>query len=377
MSKPLRIVNVGSHANPPGSMYERYFPEHLIHLAPRFVTHEFPGEGVFECIEMEGQYIRQLGSQVGIPIPDVQAIPFIRSFEEGFPGQRDPAARLADMDRDGVDADVITTSGYPIILPKNRDTRYGMMYAWNGWLAEFCAYAPRRLIGVGEIPIWDIDLAIQEARRVKALGLKGVMMPAVPGYIGCWSCPADYPYTSPFYAPLWGELEELGLVIVVHPDAAAATAGLENYDKPGVNMIINKTLPSEMIASLICSHVFRDHPNLKLVCVETGIGWMAHLIAWMDVLLREHPTLYPGMKELPSVQFRKHVFGSFLWDTVGIANRDVIGVDNIMWCNDYPHSYGPFPNSAARIDKELEGISTEDRHKILVQNAVHVFGLDE
>jgi len=375
MAYDYKVINVGTHANPPGDVYERYFPEEIKHLAPKFVCHDFPGEGEFECIELEGQFIRQLPTQVGAPVDDLENIPFIRSFDEGYPGQRDPAARIADMDRDGIDADVIVHPGYPILLPRNRETRWGMMYAFNSWLAEFCSHSPERLIGIGEIPLWDLDRAIAEARRLAGLGLRGVLMPAIPGYEGAWSSPADHPYTSDYYKPLWPLLEELGLVIVVHADAAAATRGLENYDQPGINMIINKTLPSEMIASLIVAHVFRDQPGLQMLCVETGVGWMAHLVSWMDVLIREHPGLFRGLVEKPSETFRKHVHGSFLWDTIGIANKDVIGIGNIMWCSDYPHTYGPFPNSREAIDESLESLSPEDRHKVLAGNAMRVFGL--
>ena len=375
MAYDYKIINVGTHANPPGDIFERYFPAELKDLAPRFVRHDFAGEGVYECIELEGNYIRQLPTQVGAEVESYESIPFIRSFDEGFAGQRDPAARLADMDRDGIDADVVVHPGYPILLPKNRETRWGMMVAFNSWLAEFCGHAPDRLIGIGEIPLWDLDRAKTEARRLAELGLKGVLMPAIPGYEGAWSSPADHPYTSDYYKPLWPVLEELGLVLVVHADAAAATRGLENYDEPGINMIINKTLPSEMIASLIVGHVFRDQPGLKLLCVETGVGWMAHLVSWMDVLTREHPALFPGLTEKPSETFRKHVFGSFLWDTIGIANKDVIGIENIMWCSDYPHTYGPFPNSIKAIEESLGELSDEDRHKVLAGNAMRVFGL--
>ena len=378
MAYDYKVISVGTHANPPGDMYERYFPEELKHLAPRFVTHEFPGEGTFECIELEGQFIRQLPTQVGAGATEALAeTPFIRSFDEGYAGQRDPAARLADMDRDGVDADVIVHPGYPILLPRNRETRWGMMVAFNSWLAEFCNHAPERLIGIGEIPLWDLDRAMDEARRIAGLGLKGVLMPAIPGYVGAWTSPADKPYTSDYYKPLWPVLEELGLVIVVHADAAAATPGLENYDEPGINMIINKTLPSEMIASLIVGHVFRDYPGLKLLCVETGVGWMAHLVSWMDVLVREHPTLFTGLTEKPSETFRKHVFGSFLWDTIGISNKDVIGIENIMWCSDYPHTYGPFPHSRTAIDESLASLTDEERQLVLAGNAMRVFGLGQ
>ena len=379
MGKQYRVVNVGSHVNPPAWMWEKYFPKELRERAPKRVVQEFDGNGNYEALILEGIAHRQLDSQLGLKTDGellaATGVPFSRSFEAGHPGQRDPAARLEAQDMDGIDADVLVHPGYPIMLPKERATRFGMMYAFNDWLAEFCSHAPERLIGIGEIPLWDIELGVKEAKRIAKRGLKGVMMPAIPGYVGAWSSPADAPYTDARYRPLWQALNELGLVLVVHADAAAATPGLQDYTNPGINMIINKTMPAEMIASLIIGHVFRDFPNLKLVCVETGVGWMAHLVSWMDVLVKEHPSMYRGLAELPSLTFHRHVFGSFLWDTVGIVNRNVIGVENMMWCNDYPHSYGPWPHSIKQIDKDLRDLNAHDRSLVLAGNAVRVFNL--
>ena len=381
MKRKYDVINVGSHANPPPQMWEEYFPAALRNKAPKRVIHRFP-DGEFEAVLLDGVPHRQLGVQVGLGSKqgivdyfDPSKSPYAKSFLDGPEGQRDPAARIAVQDQDGIDADVIVHPGYPILLPKDRETRWGMMYAFNSWLMEFCAHDPARLIGVGEIPLWDISMAITEAKRIAKAGLRGVLMPAIPGYEGAWSSPADAPYTDPVYQPLWEVLNDLDLVLVVHADAAAATRGLEDYTNAGVNMIINKTLPGEMIASLIVGHVFRDNHNLKLACVETGVGWMAHLVSWMDVLVREHAALYPGLVELPSETFHRHVFGSFLWDTVGVLNRDIIGLDNIMWCNDFPHAYGPWPNSVDLARKELADLEAETRHKILAGNAERVFGL--
>jgi len=381
MSRKYRVVNVGSHANPPPDMWVKYFPAELRGKAPARVTAAFP-DGDYEALMLDGVAHRQLGVQVGLGSKqgvadyfDPKKSPFARSFLDGPDGQREPGARIAAQDQDGIDADVIVHPGYPILIPKERETRWGMMYAFNRWLAEFCEHDPERLIGIGEIPLWDIPLAVREARHIAKAGLKGVLMPAVPGYEGAWSSPADAPYTDARYQPLWAALDDLGLAMVVHADAAAATRGLENYDNAPINMIINKTLPGEMIASLIVGHVFRDHRNLKLVCVETGVGWMAHLVSWMDVLVREHSAMYPGLVELPSETFHRHVYGSFLWDTIGVLNRNIVGIDNIMWCNDFPHAYGPWPNSIDLIERELADIEESSRHKILAGNAVRVFGL--
>jgi predicted TIM-barrel fold metal-dependent hydrolase len=377
--REYRIVNVGSHVNPPALMWEKYFPPELRDRAPQRVLREFDGQGEYEALMLEGVAYRQLDSQLGIKtdgeLVAASGVPFARSFEAGHPGQREPRARLEAQDQDGIDADVLVHPGYPIMLPKDRTTRWGMMLAFNEWLAEFCEVAPDRLLGIGEIPLWDIDLGIKEASRIARRGLKGVMMPAIPGYVGAWSSPADAPYTDARYRPLWETLNELGLVIVVHADAAAATPGLQDYTNPGINMIINKTMPAEMIASMIVGNVFHDFPNLRLVCVETGVGWMAHLVSWMDVLVKQHPSMYRALAELPSETFHEHVFGSFLWDTIGVFNRDTIGVDNMMWCNDFPHSYGPWPHSIDQITKDMGSLDERDRYKILAGNAVRVFNL--
>jgi predicted TIM-barrel fold metal-dependent hydrolase len=383
MPREYKVVNVGSHVNAPATVWEKYFPKELMHLAPKREFRRFGDEGEFECLCLEDECYRMFSSQLGRRTADGKPdhtdnfVPFSESFLEGPDGQRDPKARLVEMDADGIDADVIVPGGYPVMLPKNRQTRWGMMQAQNSWMMDFCAYAPDRLIGIGEIPIWDMELAVQEARRLAAGGLRGVLVPMVPGYEGAWSSPGDRPYIDPFYEPLWQALSDLNLVMTVHADAAAASPGLENYAVPAINLIINKTIPSEMIASLIVKKIFERHPNLKLLLVETGVGWMGHLVTWMDLLSKEHPQLYPDLKEPLSLTFHRHVFGSFLWDTIGIRMRDVIGIDNIMWCNDYPHNYGPWPHSKARYDQDLVGLSAEERHKILAGNAVKLFRLQD
>lgn len=379
--KNYNLINVGSHVNPPPNMWVKHFPADLKHLAPVHTTQQFEGDGEYEVLMLEGIAYRMLESQIGVQTDPAilreRGVPFARSFFEGPDGQRNPAARIADQDLDGVDADVCVHPGFPPLMPKDMSTRWGLTYAFNSWLGEFCSYDLSRLIGVAELPIWDIDLAIREAHRIAKMGLKGVLMPAVPGYVGSWSVPAKHDYTHPSYIPLWQTLNELGLVMVVHADAIAATEGLRGYENPAINMIVNKTAAQEMIASLIVGNIFYDYPNLKLLCVETGVGWMAHLVSWMSIMMDEEGFNFnfKHLKEHPKDTFHKHVFGSFLWDTMGVMAKDIIGTDNIMWCNDYPHSYGPWPRSIDRLERDIKGISDQDRSKIMAGNAVKLFGL--
>jgi predicted TIM-barrel fold metal-dependent hydrolase len=373
MSTELEIINVGSHVNPPAEIWVRDCPEELRHLAPKLIKKRFPGESSdAEALLLEGVEYRPVGMQMGLPNEPW----FTPSFDDGPASNREPAARIEAQEQDGVSADVIVHPGYPIMLPKDRPTRFGMMVAFNTWLAEFCAYDPSRLIGIGEIPMWDMELAAREARRIHELGLRGARIPAVPGYEGAWSSPADHPYTSEFYEPIWRVLDELGLVLVIHPDAYAATPALQSYDQGPVNIMINKGAASEIVVSLIVSGVFERYPRLKLLNVEGGVGWLAHLVPWMDVLFEEHPHLYASLPKKPSAYYYEHVYGSFLWDSCGIANRDIIGIENIMWCNDFPHNYGPWPNSRKKIEAQLEGLSLDEKRKILSENAKALFGLE-
>jgi len=373
MSRHYQVINVGSHVNPPGTMWTDYAPAGYRENAPRLSAKQFP-DGEYEILVVEGVEHRMMAAQLGLPREPF----FARKFTDGYLAGRDPKARIEAQDEDHIDAEILLHPGFPEMLPKDRKIRYGMMYAFNSWLGEFCSYAPDRLIGIGEISMWDTELAVAEAKRIHELGLRGVLIPAVPGYCGAWSSPADHPYMSEFYEPIWRALENYNLVMVIHADAAAATPGLSTYTAAGVggiNLIINKTLPAEAIASMIVGKVFENHPKLKLICSETGVGWMAHLVSWMDVLQREQPVMYRHLKRPMVDYFHEHVFGSFLWDNCGILNKDLIGVDNIMWCNDFPHSYGPWPHSKRQIDKDLAGLNPEERHKILAGNAARVFNL--
>ena len=372
MSNELQIINVGSHVNPPAEMWERYCPADLKHLAPKLIRKRFSEETRdAEALLLEGVEYRPVGMQMGLPNEPW----FAESFGDGTPANREPAERIKAQDQDGVAAEVIVHPGYPIMLPGNRMARLGMMYAFNSWLAEFCSYDPSRLIGIGELPMWDSALAMEEAKRIHGLGLRGALIPAVPGYEGAWSSPADHPYTSEFYEPIWQTCNELGLVLVIHPDAYAATPALQSYDQGPVNIMINKTGASEIIVSLIVSGVFERHSGLKLLNVEGGVGWLAHLVPWMDILFEEHPQLYKDLPKKPSAYYYDHVYGSFLWDSCGLANRDIIGVENIMWCNDFPHNYGPWPNSRKKIETQLRGLGEDEKRKILSENAKALFGL--
>src|SRR5439155_9919750 len=78
----------------------------------------------------------------------------------------------------------------------------------------------------------------------------------------------------------------------------------------------------------------------------------------------------------PSDFFHKNVVVSFQEDAVGIRLRDVIGVDNMMWGSDYPHSESTFPQSRKILAEILAGVPEDEQAKIVGGNTARVYGFD-
>jgi len=117
-------------------------------------------------------------------------------------------------------------------------------------------------------------------------------------------------------------------------------------------------------------------PNLKFVSAENDIGWIGHFVGRMDHAFERYGKMVNcALKLKPSEYFKRQVCVTFMDDAIGVANRHVIGVDNLMWSSDYPHSDSTWPHSQEVIAKDFAGVPAADKCKILVDNAVRVYRL--
>ena len=118
-------------------------------------------------------------------------------FEVLPQGGWNPDARVEAQKRDGVDGEVLyPTIGMEICNLQDLELKKVCMDAYNLWVAEFAASKPNRLFGLGQTPMRDIDESIEDLKKIKALGLVGVMLPGLPGI-------ADEDYDSPVFDPFW------------------------------------------------------------------------------------------------------------------------------------------------------------------------------
>jgi predicted TIM-barrel fold metal-dependent hydrolase len=286
---------------------------------------------------------------------------------EGAVGGYDPVERLKDMDVDGVDAEVLfgTVGGAYINQTDDPALKVALIRAYNDWLADFCNAAPERLLGVAEMPYWNIDQTLAEARRAKEKGLRGILLHAIP---------FDHNYTEPYWEPLWSLVEDLDLPVHWHLGPRPLTPGLA--DQMIIAITCNKAMMMEPIASVVLSGVLARHPQLRVVSVEGGAGWAAFTVPWMDNVWRRHRYWKNSpLTEEPSTYFRRQVKLTFIEDPAGVRERHTIGLESLMWSSDYPHSDSTWPHSQEVIAEHLAGVPENEKALIIGGNAAELYGV--
>jgi len=261
---------------------------------------------------------------------------------------------------------------------------------YNDWLGEeYCAVAPDRLIGMGVIPISNVDDAIAEMKHCKKLGLKGVLLGGLPGGKG---------YPTPEDDRFWAAALDLDMPVTVHVQlyrtGARANQPTMKYPKedpevmarlrrPFLEWLVNFGLPPSVgMAQLVLSGVFERFPKLKVFFAETRLGWVPFWLEHMDLWYKRHLNWaedmlgFKPLRELPATYVRENIYFTVQYERVAIEMRHHVGVDHIMFATDFPHIENEWPNSRPIIDDIYKDIPTAERDKIWAGNAVKFFKLD-
>jgi predicted TIM-barrel fold metal-dependent hydrolase len=220
----------------------------------------------------------------------------------------------------------------------------------------------------------DVQDGIKELERAARLGLAGAMITELPL--------DDRRYDQPEYEPFWAAAEALGMPLSLH--TATRRQGKIRGSGPktlrDASSRATKAFgPATSMCDLIFSGVFERHPRLTVAIVEFELAWAPHLLDTMDYTYRERheEAIYrfkDGMR--PSDFFHRNLVLSFQEDAVGIRLRDVIGVDNMMWGSDYPHSESTFPQSRKILAEILAGVPDDEQAKIVGGNTGRVYRFD-
>ncbi len=333
--------------------------------------------GVDQLVVEGHQAIAGIGliSNAGARFEAPETISSHGRFEEVHEGGYDPAQHLKDMQLDGVAGEVLYPSqGLFYFKVANTQLMSAIFRAYNDWLAEFCRTDPARLKGIAMINLDDVQDGIKELQRTARMGFAGAMITEYPL--------EDRRYDRPEYEPFWAAAQALDMPLSLH----TATRRQGKIRGIGEKTIYDASsratkvfYPATSMCDMIFSGVFERYPTLKLVIVEFELAWVPHLLSTMDYTYRErHEEAFHRFTDhmYPSDFFHRNVSLSFQEDAVGIRLRDVIGVDNMMWGSDYPHSESTFPKSREILAQILAGVPEDEQSKIVGANAARLYHFD-
>lgn len=381
----LLLVSSDGHVGPPAESYREYverryrsdFDEWLDHYVPLWLATKRKDPGV----------------------PDTWSEDFKRHWLEqdqvrwGIVGKWDAGRRLEALDVDGVSVDVLfpddqSGNSPPFIgLARDFDRPWDSEYppelkmagarAYNRWLAEFCAAAPERLLGIALIgSLADVDAAIEEVRWARDHGINGGAL--LPVFY--------YNHSEPFwndrrYDPLWEACAELGVALHTHVGPGTPYYG-SGPEAPLLYAFESTWFPHRPLWFLILSGVLERHPGLKLIFTEQPpVTWVIQALAMMDGHVLDNPTFAEGthavISQKPSDYFRRQVWiGATLLSRPELEVRHAIGVDRIMWGSDFPHLESHWPHARERLRDLMKGLPEDEVKAMIGGNALHAYDLD-
>jgi predicted TIM-barrel fold metal-dependent hydrolase len=350
-------------------MWLPYVETEFREWVPRTITLDNGGQGLFfpgadTVVPLGLQFVTTVGPARAVEGRWKTAGPTGNRYDTPLVGTGDGHQRLAEMDVDGIDADVLFPAvfGGRALSSLPREAHAALCRGYNDWLAQdYTAADPERLWGLALVPPFVED-AIEEMRRVKDL-------PGIYAVAG-WPTPEDAEDDR-----FWEAALELGMPLTTHGAGAAPPV-----EWPGVLNLFAMpgALRGAVGAQFIVSGVLDRLPALQFFFAETGIGWLPYTYQVLDELYeRHHLWTDTELYKAPSEYFKDHFHWSFMVDRFGIEHRDEIGLANIMWSTDFPHMNTDWPESLTIIEQEFAGIPADDVRKIVCDNALEYFGVRE
>jgi uncharacterized protein len=365
MLKP--IISADSHiTEPPGTYVDRIDRKYK-DTAPHMVRDEKKGD-LFVIDGLNQPIPMGLVAAAGKKAEELRM--FGAKFEDLHRGGWDPQARMAEQERDGVAAEVIyPTVGMLLCNHPDMDYKKACFDAYNLWIAEYCSAHPNRLIGCGQTAMRSVEEGIEDLRKIKALGLRGVMMPGNPGI-------SDY--DDPIYAPFFEAAVDLQMPLSFHILTSKGDVVGTPPRGPKMNGFMSIIRGcQDIMGTFILGAVFERHPKLKLVCVEADAGWVPHYMYRMDHAFDRHRYwLTAGaLSKMPSEYFREHIYVTFQDDWVAFKMKDLCNIRRLMWANDFPHSDSTWPNSQALLKQHASHLSEEEKNFVLHDNVAELYNL--
>jgi len=285
-----------------------------------------------------------------------------------------PELRLADLDRDGLDAEIVYGCLMINEMIANGEQRAWADRIYNDWAVDFAKRAdPNRIFPLAIVPNNDPKEAADEVRRCAAMGLKGGDLAfkrmSLPLYHHDWY-------------QLWEAAAECRFPISFH---STGFKGLRTPDTPEMEKeyllpwrLVRSALfqldTMEVLVSLIASGACEKYPDFNFVLGESGVTWLPYVFDRLDTEYDDRGRAL-GFSLKPSDYFKRQGYVTYQQDKFMEPIIPLVGEDNIIWGADYPHPDCIWPASRQTIEKNLGMMSESVRRKITSENVMKLYNL--
>jgi predicted TIM-barrel fold metal-dependent hydrolase len=360
--REYRLINSDGHVTEPGDLWTTRMSSKFKDRAPRM--QRFP-EGDAWIIEGVKDPVNfGWNNCAGLPPEEMKGW---MKWEDIRPGGYDPKARLEEMDRDHVDAEVLyPTPRLSQAIFANQDEAFHLelVRAYNDWLSEFVATAPDRFCGAAMMPTRGGPGAML-AEMDRVLGRPGMRTVV----IGCW--PNGSLAIDGADDEVWGELVRRDMPLTIHVAMSLNMPGAHKAKLPGYGRFFDA--PNRMI-EMIFAGVFDRYPTLDVFFAEVDFGWVPYVKEQIENNYnRLEPVTKFGLLKPPRDYIERHFHFGYMTDTFGLQNRQYVGAERILWSSDYPHISADWPYSWRTIQSSMSGVSPQERSLILHENAERLF----
>jgi predicted TIM-barrel fold metal-dependent hydrolase len=381
---PVRVVDADTHLTERHDLWTKRAPAAFKERVP----HVTRVDGLATWVVEDDVVLGRAGAGGVVDMHGVKGRSFEGLYEweieQAHAAAYDPVARMELLDETGIWAQVIFPGvvglGGQALAEIVRDIQLRMLCVeiFNDASAELQAESGDRLLPMAILPAWDVNACVAETKRAAALGLRGVNLTSDPQDLGAPDL------ASRAWDPLWDACSTLSMPVHFHIGASLTTMSYfgtypwESHDDD-TKLAIGGTLlfigNARVVVNIICSGMLDRFPELKIVSVESGTGWIPFILEALEYEMDENaPEAKAKLSLLPSDYFKRQIYATTWFEQRNLASLiESVGEDNIMFETDFPHPTCLYPDPLRTAERNMHALSPAVRRKILGDNGTKLY----
>lgn len=380
----VAVVDADTHLTEPHDLWTSRAPASLRDRVPHVEEHNggsrWVVDGIFAGLASGFSVVNRAGEKV----PGTGFIGW--GIDEVHPGAYSVPERLAVMDEMGVLAQIVYPNtfgfgGQGLAKVTDEALRLATATIYNDAMAELQEESGGRLMPMAVLPWWNLEAAVAEVERAHDMGLRGINTTSAPHHHGLPDLGDDY------WDPLWEVSADLHMPVNFHIGAAESDmAWFGSVSWPSLNFDLKLGLGSAMLyinnagvlANLVYAGVLERFPRLRIVSVESAVGWIPFMMQALDYQVGEMPAEASAHLSLaPSEYFRRQIYACFWFEQSGVNEAiKALGHERILFETDFPHPTCTFPKGLSYAAQALREVDKPVRRAIMGENAAKLYRID-